>query len=144
MSRSSSSWLSSSAIVPLSGWGVKRVSYFLPFWAIFSIFLTPYFLIPAAAATAAGFLAPDFLASFLIILKRAPLPSFALATYFSLDAVSGNLPFGVLDSHSSAMMGWVAHINSLWRWDLNGISYGVPPSRELSTGGVGVGTGYGG
>jgi len=36
---------------------------------------------PAAAATAAGFLAPDFFASSSTFLKRAPEPNFALAIF---------------------------------------------------------------
>jgi len=132
------------------------VSYFLPFWAIFSIFLTPYFLIPAAAATAAGFLAPDFLASASIFLKRAPLPSFAFAiflTYFLRQLFAFRGVFFPLLGHI-----WVCGVHPLTLLYRFKRHYGFPPSNELyvytefgfppsiepRAGGVYVGTGYGG
>src|ERR1041385_5873388 len=45
--------------------------------------LTPYFLIPAAAATAAGFAAPEAAALRSIALNLEPDPSFAFAIIFS-------------------------------------------------------------
>jgi len=53
-----------------------------PAAAILAMRLAPYLALPAAAATAAGFLAPEAAAERSTALKRAPLPSLALAIIF--------------------------------------------------------------
>ena len=50
-----------------------------PAEASWLIFAFPYFLIPAAAATAAGFFAPDLAAAALTAANRFPEPSFGFA-----------------------------------------------------------------
>jgi hypothetical protein len=50
---------------------------FLPAAAILAIRFSPYFFLPAIAAIAAGFSAPDFAADFSTARNLAPLPSFA-------------------------------------------------------------------